>query len=36
VLDLSRIEFLTWAPLVALTVLLGLWPALLLNHWTFL
>jgi NADH-quinone oxidoreductase subunit M len=36
VLDLSRIEFLSWAPLIVLTVLLGLWPALLLNHWTFL
>jgi NADH-quinone oxidoreductase subunit M len=36
VLDLSRIEFLSWAPLVVFTVLLGLWPALLLNHWTFL
>ena len=36
VLDLSRIELATWAPLVLLTVLLGLWPALLLNHWTFL
>jgi NADH-quinone oxidoreductase subunit M len=35
-LDLSRIELVTWAPLVVLTVLLGVWPALLLDHWTFL
>ncbi|MDX6238115.1 MAG: NADH-quinone oxidoreductase subunit [Kribbellaceae bacterium] len=35
-LDLSRIELVTWAPLVALTVLLGVWPGLLLNHWNFL
>jgi NADH-quinone oxidoreductase subunit M len=34
--DLSRIELVTWAPLVALTVLLGVWPGLLLNHWNFL
>lgn len=32
--DLSRIELVTWAPLVALTVLLGVWPGLLLDHWT--
>ncbi len=35
-LDLSRIELVTWAPLVVLTVLLGVWPALLLDYWTFL
>jgi NADH-quinone oxidoreductase subunit M len=34
--DLSRVELLTWAPLVALTVLLGVWPGLLLDHWNFL
>jgi NADH-quinone oxidoreductase subunit M len=34
--DLSRIELVTWAPLVALTVLLGIWPGLLLNHWNFM
>ncbi|MFC5266249.1 NuoM family protein [Kribbella qitaiheensis] len=34
--DLSRIELITWAPLIALTVVLGLWPPLLLNHWNFL
>jgi NADH-quinone oxidoreductase subunit M len=34
--DLSRIEFLAWAPLIALTVLLGVWPGLLLDHWTSL
>jgi NADH-quinone oxidoreductase subunit M len=34
--DLSRIELVTWAPLVALTVLLGVWPGLLLNHWNFM
>jgi NADH-quinone oxidoreductase subunit M len=34
--DLSRIELVTWAPLVALTVLLGVWPGLLLSHWNFL
>jgi NADH-quinone oxidoreductase subunit M len=34
--DLSRIELVTWAPLVALTVLLGVWPGLLLTHWNFL
>ena len=28
--DLSRIELITWAPLIALTVLLGVWPGLLL------
>lgn len=32
--DVSRIELVTWAPLVALTVLLGVWPGLLLDHWT--
>ncbi len=31
--DLSRIELVTWTPLIALTVLLGLWPALLLDQW---
>jgi NADH-quinone oxidoreductase subunit M len=31
--DLSRIELVTWAPLIALTVLLGVWPGLLLDHW---
>jgi NADH-quinone oxidoreductase subunit M len=31
--DLSRIELITWAPLIALTVLLGVWPGLLLEHW---
>ena len=36
VLDLSRIELATWAPLVLLTVLLGVWPALLLDHWALL
>jgi NADH-quinone oxidoreductase subunit M len=34
--DLSRIELLVWAPLIALTVLLGVWPGLLLDHWTSL
>jgi NADH-quinone oxidoreductase subunit M len=34
--DLSRIELIAWAPLVALTVLLGVWPGLLLQHWTSL
>jgi NADH-quinone oxidoreductase subunit M len=34
--DLSRIELLAWGPLVALTVLLGVWPGLLLDHWTSL
>lgn len=34
--DLSRIELLAWAPLIALTVLLGVWPGLLLDHWTSL
>ncbi|TWD79615.1 NADH-quinone oxidoreductase subunit M [Kribbella amoyensis] len=34
--DLSRIELVTWAPLIVLTVVLGLCPWLLLNHWTFL
>ena len=34
--DLSRIELITWAPLIALTVVLGVWPPLLLNHWNFL
>ncbi|MFC0628651.1 complex I subunit 4 family protein [Kribbella deserti] len=33
--DLSRIELITWAPLVALTVLLGVWPGLLLDYWNF-
>jgi NADH-quinone oxidoreductase subunit M len=32
-LDLSRIELVTWAPLVTLTVLLGVWPSLLLDRW---
>jgi NADH-quinone oxidoreductase subunit M len=31
--DLSRIELVTWTPLVALTVLLGVWPGLLLQQW---
>jgi NADH-quinone oxidoreductase subunit M len=31
--DLSRIELITWAPLIILTVLLGVWPGLLLAHW---
>jgi NADH-quinone oxidoreductase subunit M len=31
--DLSRIELITWAPLIALTVVLGLWPFTLLNQW---
>jgi NADH-quinone oxidoreductase subunit M len=31
--DLSRIELITWAPLVAMTVVLGVWPGLLLDHW---
>jgi NADH-quinone oxidoreductase subunit M len=34
--DLSRIELIAWAPLVALTVLLGVWPGLLLQQWTSL
>jgi NADH-quinone oxidoreductase subunit M len=34
--DLSRIELVTWAPLVVLTVVLGFCPWLLLDHWTFL
>ncbi|NEA36221.1 NADH-quinone oxidoreductase subunit M [Streptomyces sp. SID13031] len=34
--DLSRIELITWAPLVVLTVLLGLWPFTLINQWMFL
>jgi NADH-quinone oxidoreductase subunit M len=34
--DLSRIEFVTFVPLVVLTVFLGLWPFTLLNQWTFL
>ncbi|TDO43079.1 NADH-quinone oxidoreductase subunit M [Kribbella sp. VKM Ac-2527] len=33
--DLSRIELLTWTPLVALTVVLGLAPWLLLDYWNF-
>ncbi|MEV6410532.1 NADH-quinone oxidoreductase subunit M [Kribbella sp. NPDC051718] len=33
--DLSRIELITWAPLVVLTVVLGLWPPFLLDYWTF-
>ena len=31
--DLSRIELVTWVPLVTLTVLLGVWPSLLLDRW---
>ncbi|TDW17225.1 complex I subunit 4 family protein [Kribbella kalugense] len=31
--DLSRIELVTFAPLVLLTVVLGLWPFTLLNEW---
>lgn len=31
--DLSRIELATWVPLVTLTVLLGVWPSLLLDRW---
>ncbi|MGW6198704.1 complex I subunit 4 family protein [Kribbella sp. NPDC055110] len=34
--DLSRIELVTWAPLITLTVLLGLWPGLLLQQWVAL
>ncbi len=34
--DLSRIELITWAPLIALTVLLGVWPGLLLHQWVAL
>ena len=34
--DLSRIELITWAPLVMLTVLLGVWPGLLLQQWSVL
>lgn len=33
--DLSRIELITWAPLIALTVVLGVWPWFLLQYWTF-
>ncbi|MDX6252406.1 MAG: NADH-quinone oxidoreductase subunit [Kribbellaceae bacterium] len=33
--DLSRIELITWGPLVLLTVVLGLWPWFLLQYWTF-
>lgn len=29
--DVQRYEFATWSPLVALTVLAGLWPAVLLG-----
>jgi len=31
--DLSRIELITWSPLIVLTVLLGVWPGLLLHQW---
>lgn len=34
--DLSRIELVTFAPLVVLTVFLGLWPFTLLKEWMFL
>ena len=34
--DLSRIELITWAPLITLTVLLGVWPGLLLDRWVSL
>ncbi|MET9273933.1 NADH-quinone oxidoreductase subunit M [Kribbella sp. NPDC003557] len=34
--DLSGIELITWAPLVTLTVLLGVWPGLLLQQWSVL
>lgn len=33
--DVSRIELITWAPLIALTVLLGVWPGLLLDYWNY-
>ena len=33
---MSRIELVTWAPLITLTVLLGLWPGLLLQQWVAL
>jgi NADH-quinone oxidoreductase subunit M len=33
--DLSRIELITWGPLVLLTVVLGVWPWFLLQYWTF-
>ena len=33
--DLSRIELITWAPLVVLTVALGVWPWVLLDYWNF-
>ncbi|MGW7679555.1 complex I subunit 4 family protein [Kribbella sp. NPDC054772] len=31
--DLSGIELITWTPLITLTVLLGVWPGLLLQQW---
>ncbi len=31
--DISRIELITWTPLIVLTVLLGVWPGLLLHQW---
>ncbi|GAA2797337.1 NADH-quinone oxidoreductase subunit M [Kribbella solani] len=31
--DLSGIELVTWTPLITLTVLLGVWPGLLLQQW---
>jgi NADH-quinone oxidoreductase subunit M len=34
-MDLSRIELITWAPLILLTVFLGVWPWFLLQYWTF-
>jgi NADH-quinone oxidoreductase subunit M len=34
--DVSRIELVTWSPLVVLTVFLGVWPPFLLDYWTFL
>ncbi|MEV8374360.1 NADH-quinone oxidoreductase subunit M [Kribbella sp. NPDC056861] len=34
--DVSRIELITWVPLVVLTVFLGFWPPFLLDQWTFL
>jgi len=34
--DLSGIELITWAPLITMTVLLGVWPGLLLQQWAAL
>jgi NADH-quinone oxidoreductase subunit M len=33
--DLSRIELISWTPLIVLTVYLGVWPWFLLQYWTF-